>query len=95
MSILYVYLLILNLIGFLLMGLDKYRARKKRWRIPEARFFLIAAIGGSLGIWMGMSVFRHKTQHRTFLYGVPVLLVLNVVAIVVIFRTWPDIWTSP
>ena len=91
MMILFAYLLILNLIGFLFMGLDKFKARKRRWRIPEARLFLLAAIGGSLGIWMGMSVFRHKTKHLAFQLGIPGILLGQVVLIVVLLMKYPDL----
>jgi uncharacterized membrane protein YsdA (DUF1294 family) len=90
MMILFAYLLILNLIGFLFMGLDKFKARKRRWRIPEARLFLLAAIGGSLGIWMGMSVFRHKTKHLAFQLGIPGILLGQVVLIVVLLMKYPN-----
>ncbi len=91
MMILFAYLLILNLIGFLSMGLDKFKARKRRWRIPEARLFLLAAIGGSLGIWMGMSVFRHKTKHLAFQLGIPGILLGQVVLIVVLLMKYPNL----
>ncbi|MCD8149137.1 MAG: DUF1294 domain-containing protein [Clostridiales bacterium] len=73
------YLTAVNLIGFAAMGMDKHRAKKKRWRIPEVRLFLFAAIGGSLGSWIGMYVFRHKTRHWYFVAGMPAILALQVV----------------
>jgi len=92
MTILYAYLLIINLFGFIIMGWDKYRAKKRQRRIPEARLFFIAAIGGSLGSWMGMSAFRHKTQHRTFQFGIPALLLLQVVILVYLLMNFPEWW---
>ena len=91
MMILFTYLLILNLTGFLFMGWDKYKALKRQWRIPEARLFLLAAIGGSLGIWIGMSVFRHKTKHLAFQLGIPGILLGQVVLIVVLLMKYPDL----
>jgi len=91
MSFLYGYLLIINLAAFAIMGWDKIQARKRGRRVPEARLFLTSAIGGSLGIWMGMHAFRHKTKHRSFQIGIPVLLFLNVVIIVFIFMKWNDL----
>ena len=68
------YLLLINLLGFIMMGVDKRRARHRHYRIPERTLFLVATAGGSLGVLIGMKVFRHKTQHNTFRYGMPGLL---------------------
>ncbi len=68
------YLLLVNLAGFLLMGLDKRRARRGAWRISEKALFLLAVLGGSLGAIAGMRTFRHKTRHWYFRYGLPALL---------------------
>lgn len=73
-----IYLLLINALSFLLMLADKQKARKKRWRIPEATLLGIAAIGGSLGALAGMYLFRHKTLHFKFSLGVPVLLALHI-----------------
>lgn len=69
------YLLGVNLIAFALMGIDKKRAIRKAWRIPERTLFLSAILGGSLGAILGMQVFRHKTKHWYFQLGMPVILV--------------------
>ena len=69
------YLLLVNLAGFLLMGLDKRRARRGAWRISEKALFLPAVLGGSLGSIVGMRTFRHKTKHWYFRYGLPALLI--------------------
>ncbi|WJH35000.1 DUF1294 domain-containing protein [Paenibacillus sp. CC-CFT747] len=71
------YLGILNAVAFLMMYSDKKRAKRKRRRIPEARLFLTAALGGALGILLGMKQFRHKTLHASFTIGVPLLLFVN------------------
>ena len=75
-----IYLLIMNVIGFCSMGLDKRKARKNRWRIPEATLFAIALLGGSLGSVLGMHAFHHKTRHWYFRYGMPLILVLQLAA---------------
>ncbi|QAY68343.1 DUF1294 domain-containing protein [Paenibacillus protaetiae] len=61
------------------MGYDKQRAKHHEWRVPEKRLFGLGAIGGALGVWMGMRVWRHKTKHRSFTVGVPLLFLWNVV----------------
>ena len=64
-----------NLLGFCLMGFDKRRARREGWRVRERSFFIVAALGGSLGTILGMYAFRHKTRHWYFKYGLPAILV--------------------
>ncbi len=72
------YVLIVNAAGFFLMGLDKWKARHKKWRIAEKTFFLLSIIGGSLGTWIGMYVFHHKTRHWYFVLGVPAILMMQI-----------------
>lgn len=67
------YLIIMNIAGFASMGIDKAKAKKNAWRIPEATLFLIAILGGSIGSILGMQVFRHKTKHWYFAIGMPVI----------------------
>jgi uncharacterized membrane protein YsdA (DUF1294 family) len=74
-----IYLAIINALGLLLMLIDKQRARKQAWRIPERILMTVAAIGGSLGTLIGMHLFRHKTKHFKFMLGVPALLVAHIV----------------
>lgn len=76
------YLLIMNIIGFALMGIDKRRAVKRLWRISESTLFVVAIIGGSLGSIIGMRVFHHKTKHWYFVYGMPAILIIEVLAVV-------------
>lgn len=78
------YLLLINLVGFFAMGIDKKKAIKRAWRIPESTLFLIAIVGGSIGSIIGMHVFHHKTKHWYFLWGMPIILILQVVAFVLI-----------
>lgn len=74
-----IYLLIINLIGFFSMFLDKQKAKRNKWRIPEKTLFLIALIGGSLGTTLGMHTFRHKTKHWYFKFDMPLILVVQLV----------------
>ena len=74
MKLIVLYLLIVNAVGFILMLVDKYKARKNLWRIPEATLMLVAAIGGSVGCLMGMYTVRHKTKHPKFVLGIPAIL---------------------
>lgn len=82
MKLLLVYLLVLNIIGFIMMGIDKRRAKKGKWRISEARLMLCVVFGGSIGAFLGMKCFRHKTKHPKFYVGIPVILVVQVLAVV-------------
>ena len=83
-KILLVYLLLVNAAGFLLMLVDKIKAKKNLWRIPEATLMGVAAIGGSIGAIAGMNLFRHKTKHAKFYIGLPVILALQIVAVICI-----------
>lgn len=73
------YLLAINILGFVSMGLDKWKAIHRAWRIPEATLFLICIIGGSIGSTTGMFTFHHKTKHWYFRYGFPVILGLHAI----------------
>ena len=77
-----VYLLIINALGFLLMLVDKYKAKKNKWRIPEKTLMLVAALGGSIGSLIGMYTVRHKTQHLKFTLGIPLILALQAIGAV-------------
>lgn len=72
------YFLAVNLLTFATYGIDKYKARHARWRVREASLLLLAALGGSIGALLGMHLFRHKTQHKKFRYGVPLILLAQV-----------------
>ena len=78
------YLFIINLLGFSLMGIDKSRAKKRLWRIPESTLFIVAIIGGSIGSIIGMKKFHHKTKHWYFVYGMPAILIIQIAAIVML-----------
>ena len=68
----------INVITFLVYGIDKLKAKKGNWRIPEATLLLLAIVGGSIGAWMGMKVWHHKTMHKKFKYGVPMILMIQI-----------------
>ena len=76
------YLLAINLLTVLLYGIDKWKAKRAQWRIPESVLLGMAAIGGSIGAWLGMRVWHHKTQHKKFRYGVPAILLVQIVLLV-------------
>lgn len=77
-----IYLSVMNLYGFMLMGIDKKRAVRHEWRIAEKVLFLSSILGGSLGTWIGMYVFRHKTRHWYFVIGMPLILLIQIGLIV-------------
>ena len=87
-TLLLVYFVSVNLIGFAFMGIDKYKAKKRAFRIPEATLFIVAIIGGSIGSLLGMYAFRHKTRHRSFVYGMPFILLVQI-ALIIAFLTAP------
>ena len=74
-----IYSIFINLIGFFAMGIDKAKAKAHAWRISEKTLFGIAFLGGSIGIWAGMYVFRHKTKHWYFKFGIPLILLAQIV----------------
>ncbi len=81
MDYLLIYLIIINLIGFLAMFLDKQKAKRHAWRIPEKTLFFLALIGGSLGTTLGMNLFRHKTKHWYFRFGMPLIAIVQIIGI--------------
>ncbi|WP_419873207.1 DUF1294 domain-containing protein [Candidatus Pristimantibacillus sp. PTI5] len=81
-SLLLIYLLLMNIYTFSLMGFDKKSAKKQRRRVPEKRLFLLSAIGGAGGTWLAMKKWRHKTKHRTFTVGIPLLFGLNLLLVI-------------
>lgn len=81
-----IYLLTINLFGFLIMLIDKQRAVHKEWRIPEKTLLGISILGGSIGMLFGMSSFRHKTKHKKFTMGVPFILIMQVFLIILYLK---------
>lgn len=78
-QIITVYLVAVNVITFLMYGIDKWKAKHDKWRIPEMILLSFAVIGGSIGAWCGMKLFHHKTQHKKFYIGVPFILILQLI----------------
>ena len=72
------YLLAINAVTFIMYGIDKYKAKKAKWRISEATLLLLAVLGGSVGAWVGMKVWHHKTMHKKFKYGIPAILLIQI-----------------
>ena len=75
------YILCINLLTFLVYGIDKDKAKKGSWRISEATLLLLANIGGSVGAWLGMKTWHHKTMHKKFKYGLPLILLAQIALI--------------
>lgn len=86
-SLLAAYLVIINILSVLMFGYDKLKAKKNGWRIPESRFLVLGLLGGAVGIYIGMRIFRHKTKHMLFIVGIPLLMVLNLVIIYYLIRS--------
>ncbi len=84
-SIAIIYLLIINLTAFIMYFSDKAKAKKHHWRIPEATLLCIAALGGSLGAFAAMKIFRHKTKHPKFYITVPLLVIFHLAVIIYVF----------
>ena len=86
-TLIIVYLTVINFISFAVMGVDKYKARKRAWRIPESTLFVLALIGGSIGSIAGMHLFHHKTRHWYFLYGMPAILIVQILIIIALITS--------
>jgi len=80
-QIILIYLIAINVVAFFLYGIDKWKAKRSKWRISEATLLGLAVIGGSVGAWLGMKVWHHKTMHKKFKYGIPLILVAQIVII--------------
>lgn len=74
------YILGINILTFIIYGIDKLKAKKNKWRVPEKTLLLLALVGGSVGAFLAMRLFRHKTKHWQFTIGVPVMFILQVAA---------------
>ena len=72
------FLAMVNVVAFVTYGIDKLKARRNQWRIPESTLLLLAMIGGSIGAWIGLKVWRHKTLHKKFKYGIPLIIVVQI-----------------
>lgn len=80
-----IYLIVINLIGFLAMGIDKYKAKRNYWRIPEGTLMMLAVLGGGIGTISGIYVFRHKTKKMKFTVGMPTILISEIAIIIYLF----------
>jgi uncharacterized membrane protein YsdA (DUF1294 family) len=80
------YLVIINIIAFIVYGIDKLKAKQGKWRITEATLLLLAIIGGSIGAWCGVKVWHHKTLHKKFRYGIPLIIALQTAMVVYLYQ---------
>ncbi len=81
-----IYFILINVVTFFLFGIDKWKAKKGRWRISEATLLIFAVIGGSIGAWLGMKTWHHKTMHKKFKYGIPLILLVQIALLYLFFR---------
>ena len=79
-----IYLAVINILTFFMYGVDKWKAKRSKWRVSEAALIWMAVLGGSIGAWLGMKAWHHKTQHKKFQYGIPLILFTQVVVIAVL-----------
>ena len=76
-----IYLAVINVVAFFMYGIDKWKAKRSKWRVPEATLLGLAVLGGSIGAWLGMKAWHHKTLHKKFRYGVPLILIAQIALI--------------
>ena len=81
LHIVLIYLAVINVVTFFVYGIDKWKAKKSKWRVPEATLLMMAILGGSIGAWLGMKVWHHKTLHKKFRYGVPAIIIVQLTLI--------------
>lgn len=79
------YLLFINIITFMMYGIDKLKAKKGKWRISEATLLMMAIVGGSIGAWAGMQIWHHKTMHKKFQYGIPAIIIMQISLVVYLY----------
>lgn len=77
-----IYLIAINIVTFFAYGIDKWKAKRSKWRISEATLLGMAVIGGSIGAWLGMRVWHHKTMHKKFQFGIPLIIVAQIVLVI-------------
>lgn len=83
--ILLTYWGMINLLTFFIFGFDKWKAQRMKWRISEAILLILAAMGGSIGAWLGMKIWKHKTLHKKFKYGIPLIILLQIALCIYVF----------
>ena len=81
-QLIFIYLVAINVATFFMYGIDKWKAKRSKWRISEATLLGLAVIGGSIGAWLGMRVWHHKTMHKKFQFGIPLIIVAQVAMII-------------
>ena len=79
------YLIFINIITFMMYGIDKLKAKKGKWRISEATLLRMAIVGGSIGAWAGMRIWHHKTMHKKFRYGIPTIIIMQIALVVYLY----------
>ena len=79
------YLIFINIITFMMYGIDKLKAKKGKWRISEATLLMMAIVGGSIGAWAGMQIWHHKTMHKKFQYGIPAIIIMQIALVVYLY----------
>ena len=79
LHIVLIYLAVINVVTFFMYGIDKWKAKKSKWRVRETALLGLAVLGGSIGAWLGMKVWHHKTLHKKFKYGIPVIIIIQLV----------------
>ena len=82
LHIVLIYLAVINVVTFFMYGIDKWKAKKSKWRIRETALLGLAVLGGSIGAWLGMKVWHHKTLHKKFKYGVPAIIIIQLALII-------------
>ena len=85
-TLILLYIGLVNVFAFILYGIDKLKAQKSKWRVPESTLIGIAIIGGSIGAWSGMKVWHHKTLHKKFKYGIPLILIAQIALCIYLFK---------
>jgi len=86
LNIIAIYLVAVNVLAFIMFGIDKWKATHAKWRIPEKTLLMTATLGGSIGALFGMKVWHHKTQHKKFMYGVPLIMMIHIAIIILIIH---------
>ena len=90
-SLIIYYFVAINIVAFFVYGIDKLKAKRNRWRIPESTLLLLAVIGGSVGALLGMKVWHHKTMHKKFTYGIPFIIAVQILFLNYLFFT-PEVF---
>lgn len=82
----FLYLVAINVVTFFIYGIDKWKAKRSTWRITETYLLLLALLGGSIGAWLGMKAWHHKTLHKKFKYGIPLIFIIQLAVVMWILK---------